>query len=90
MMVSWTLSPSIATTTKADDGRRLDEVEDAHRQHHPNGVQVVGHARHQVADALMLEIGEVLALQMVEQVIAHLELDVARVDRGQVATRGLE
>ena len=73
-----------------EDGRGLGQVEDAHREHHSDGVQVVGHARHQVADALVLEVGEVLALQVVEQVVAHLELDVARRDRGPVAARGDE
>ena len=54
------------------------QVDLTHRQHHPDGVQVVRHARHQVADAVMLEIRQVQPLQVVEQVVAHLVLDVAR------------
>ena len=74
-----------------DQGRdRRGEVEEAAREHRPDGVQVVGQAGHEVADPLMLVIAEVHPLQMREQVVAHLVLDVATVPDGEQATDRLE
>ncbi len=47
-------------------------------QQHAHGVQVIGHARHDVAGAIALIETGVLFLQMAEQVVAQVELDFAR------------
>src|SRR5439155_20799043 len=45
--------------------------------HLPDPREVVGHASHQVADPLMLEIGEMHALEVGEEIVAHAVLGLA-------------
>ena len=57
---------------------RVRRVHDRRADHHADGVQVVGRARHQVAGPVRLEVRERQPLQMREEVVAHVVLDVAR------------
>ena len=47
-------------------------------EQHAHGVQVVGHAGHDVAGAVALIETRVLQLQLAEEIVAQIELDVAR------------
>ena len=60
-----------------DDAGR-DRVHHRRAGHHADGRQVVGRARHQVAGAPGLEVGQRQPLQVAEEVVADVELDVPR------------
>ena len=66
---------TIATTnTRIGVGR----IHDRRADHHADGVQVVGRARHQVAGAARLVVAERHLLQPREEVVPDVVLDVAR------------
>ena len=53
-------------------------VHEPRTEQHAHRVQVVGHARHDVAGAIALVEARVLRFQLAEQVVAQVELDLAR------------
>jgi hypothetical protein len=57
---------------------RIHAVHEPRPQQHAHRVQVVGHARHDVAGAVALVEARVLRFQLLEQVVAQVELDLAR------------
>ena len=63
-----------------EDGKEdgVGAVHEARAEQHAHGVQVVGHARHDVAGAIALIEAGVLLLELAEEVVAQVELDVAR------------
>ena len=66
-----------------DDGddepqQGVGRVHDRRADHHAHGVQIVGRARHQVARAPRLVVGERHLLEALEERIAQVVLDVAR------------
>ena len=64
---------------QGDDGEQdgVGAVHDGRAEQHAHGVQVVGHAGHDVAGAMLLVEARVLPLQVVEEVVAQVELDLA-------------
>ena len=50
---------------------RVRRVHDRRADHHADGIQVVGGARHQVAGPMRLEVGERQLLEVREEVVAH-------------------
>jgi hypothetical protein len=58
------------------DGR-VDEVEDAGAEEHPDGAHVVHQPRHQVARLVLLIVRERELLEVREEVVAEVVLDVA-------------
>ncbi len=70
-------SISASATTNAE--QRVRRVHHRRADHHADGVQVVGGARHQVAGPVRLEVRRAAAVsQMREEVVAHVVLDVPR------------
>jgi hypothetical protein len=69
---------------------REGPLHDPRAHHLPDPGEVVRHARHQVADPLMLEIGEVHALEMREEVVAHAVLGLPRGVEHDVARAGAQ
>ncbi len=63
-----------------EDGKkeRVGAVHQARTEQHAHGVQVVGHARHQVAGAIALIEVCILLFQLSEEIVAQIELDIAR------------
>jgi hypothetical protein len=60
-----------------EDG--VGAVHERRAQQHAHGIQVVGHAGHDVAGAIALIEARVLLLfEVTEEVVAHVELDLAR------------
>ena len=57
---------------------RVGAVHQRRAQQHAHRIQVVRHARHDVAGAVALIKARVLLLQLAEQVVAQVELDLAR------------
>ena len=56
----------------------VGRVHDGGAEQHPDGVQVVGGAGHDVAGAVALVVGVREAFEVREQVVAQIELDIAR------------
>ena len=65
-----------------DDGdERQHGVRHVHHRranHHPHGVEIVGRARHEVAGPVAMVVRGLELLQAREEVVAQVELDVAR------------
>ena len=59
-----------------EDG--VGAVHERRAEQHAHGIQVVGHAGHDVAGAIALIEARVLLLQLAEEVVAQVELDLAR------------
>ena len=57
---------------------RVGAVHQRRPQQHAHRIQVVGHARHDVAGAVALVKARVLDFELAEQVVAQVEFDVAR------------
>ena len=77
MRASFVSTPNIDTNVKMSDEQRVGQHEDPEADHLTDRLQVVGEARHEVADALVLEVREVLRLKVREEIVAHLVLDAA-------------
>src|SRR5450432_4678524 len=61
-----------------DEGEdRLRPIHNARPKHHPHRIQVVGGARHHVARAILSVVFGGERDQLPEQLVAHLELDIA-------------
>ena len=56
----------------------IGRIHDGGAKQHPDGVQVVGSAGHDVAGAVALVVGERKTLQMLEQIVAQVKLNFAR------------
>ena len=69
---------SMNTSAPSGEHHGVGGVHDARADQHAHGVQVVGHAGHDVAGAgaLVVAVGE--ALEVGEQVVAEVEFDFAR------------
>jgi hypothetical protein len=65
-----------SANTVKEDG--VGAVHQGGAEQHAHGIQVVGHAGHDVAGTVALIEARVLLLQFAEQVVAQVELDVAR------------
>ena len=59
-----------------EDG--IGAVHEGRAEQHAHGIQVVGHAGHDVAGAIALIEARVLLLQFAEEIVAQVELDFAR------------
>ena len=57
---------------------RVRGVHDRRTQQHAHGVQIVGRARHDIADSCPLIIGVGQRFEMAKQVVTQIELDLAR------------
>src|SRR5208337_1322948 len=71
-----------------DDG--VGRVHDGRAEQHPDRVQVVGGARHNVARAIALVVGIGEAFEVREQIVAQVELDIARDADDHIARQKLE
>ena len=78
MSVSRQSIDSIRTIATTNDEDRVGRVHHRRADHHADGVQVVGGARHQVAGPVPVEIPERQPLQAGEEGVADVVLDVAR------------
>src|SRR5208337_1937067 len=74
----------VATDVQHENQRKNAQENCVHAVHkpgteqHAHRVQVVGHARHDVAGAVAFVEARVLRFQLLEQVVAHVELDLTR------------
>jgi hypothetical protein len=59
-----------------EDG--VGAVHERRAEQHAHGIQVVGHAGHDVAGAIALIEARVLLFEMAEEVVAQVEFDLAR------------
>jgi hypothetical protein len=63
-----------------EDGKEdgVGAVHERRAEQHAHGVQVVGHAGHDVAGAIALIEARVLLFEVMEEIVAQVELDLAR------------
>ena len=59
------------------EDKGVGRVHDGRAEQHPDRIQIVGGARHNVARAVALVIGVGEALEVREQIVAQIELDIA-------------
>ena len=57
---------------------RVGRIHDCRTKQHANGIQIVGGTRHDVSDACALVVRVGQRLEMAEQIIAEIELNLAR------------
>ena len=69
---------------------RVDQIHEAGTEHHAHRGQIVGRARHQLAGAMGLEVLRGQLQETPEEIVAQIELDVARHADHEVAHPVLE